>query len=249
MMKATCQVRPGLTVEVSAETQPALWDEIARAQEVFGERSCALCHGTELLPIRRERAVKGRGKVTFREWRCLNPECGATLSVGITQDQRHLFPIRQLTEKGKASRAEGRYGEHNGWTTFRGEHDVDDGEGAPDPQPAKRTDKPAAATSGTPAAQPAQRKPTETTVAQSPGYKAPTREEAGAPISSQQWTKLQEVLKSRHILLAAFLERFGYKRGSDIKAKDFQERLQAAENPDAELLRLNKSMPARPGGR
>jgi hypothetical protein len=239
MMEATYIVRPGLTIRVEAENQDALWDEIASAVEVFGEPCCGLCQSAEIRPVTRH-VEQQKKQYTYREWTCL--KCGAVLGEGSKQTGHRLFPHRKLDAKGKSDRQHGSAGEHRGWTHYRG--DVE-----PEPSAPANADQKSSTHSAPPSPPETQRKPTETTVAQSPGYRVPTREEAGVPITSQQWTALQAACKSRHIHPEAFLKRFGYKQPRDIKASDYAERLKAAQNPDDELRRINKSMPAPRGVR
>lgn len=127
MQRGIYTIRPGLTIEVEAATQVELFEELASAAEVFGERECGLCHSEAIYPVYRH-----VGKLEFAEWAC--PDCGARLSLGNTMEGGRLFPIRALTAEGKPDREKGSRGEHNGWTKYRGP--ASDG-GPPTPTPRK----------------------------------------------------------------------------------------------------------------
>jgi hypothetical protein len=120
-MKAQFKVNPRLIVEVEAETQKDLFKEIASAAEVFGEKKCGLC-GSEQITFAHRTVTKGKKTYEYPEYHC--ESCHARLSMGSMQEGGALFPIRKLvkdgSDKGKPSREEGEYGNHQGWTKYRG---------------------------------------------------------------------------------------------------------------------------------
>lgn len=226
----------GRVVEVEGATQADLFRELSGAVEVFGETHCGCCGGDAIVPI--ARVAEG---YEFFEWACTDPNCGARLSMGVRKDQPgRLFPNRKLDAQGKPDWKNGERGDHNGWTRYHGPGT----EAPPTPAPTKR--EPAAAAPSAPHTPQPQRREvtgaerraagTVTSTVQSPGYVPPTRAAAGAPISADQWADIQTALKSRMISPAAFLRRFGYAQPRDIKAADYDELIEAARNPDADLL-------------
>jgi hypothetical protein len=108
------------TVQVEAETQKALFEEWAAAVEVFGEFSCGLCHNENIVPKTRT-VTQGKKTYDFHEMVCLNPQCRARLSFGVHLEGDTLFPHRRLDATGRPDRSTGEYGEHRGWTQYRGE--------------------------------------------------------------------------------------------------------------------------------
>lgn len=106
-MKASFRVRPDLTVEVEGETHKDLFRELAGVCEVFGEQTCGLCGGAEIVPAFR---TVGQGKKTFEypEWHCQG--CGARLSLGSMMEGGRLFPHRKLDSAGKPDREHGTFG-------------------------------------------------------------------------------------------------------------------------------------------
>ncbi len=130
-MKAQVKVNPTTIVEVEAETQKDLFREVASAHEIFGEKVCGLCGCERIVPHwRTATRVTGKKSETFEysEWRCTNQDCRARLSLGVMNDgSDRLFPNRKLTAEGKPS-LEGSYGEHQGWSRYRGEK-VEDAKG------------------------------------------------------------------------------------------------------------------------
>ncbi len=133
-MKASFRVRPDLTVEVEGETHKDLFRELAGVCEVFGEQTCGLCGGAEIVPAFR---TVGQGKKTFEypEWHCQG--CGARLSLGSMMEGGRLFPHRKLDSAGKPDREHGTFGAHHGWTLYRGEPKDD----APPRGPAARASR------------------------------------------------------------------------------------------------------------
>jgi hypothetical protein len=108
------------TVQVEAETQKELFEEYAAAVEVFGEQRCGLCKSEAIVPVVRN-VTKGKESYDFQEMHCQNPQCRARLSYGVHKGGGTLFPHRRLDATGRPDRAAGEYGEHRGWTKYRGE--------------------------------------------------------------------------------------------------------------------------------
>lgn len=117
MLKATLKT-PVVTFQLEAEKPKDLFKALAEVQEVFGEAKCGLCGKSDLKFV--VRTVEGND---YHELACNS--CFAKLSFGASkQKPGHLFPIRKLTKEGKASRKDGEYGKHNGWSVYKGKPEV-----------------------------------------------------------------------------------------------------------------------------
>lgn len=121
----------GIEVSVEGRTQKEIFDALAMADEVFGEKCCGLCKSNDIRFAKR--VVDGND---FYEMACT--KCGARLSFGQSKKRPgELFPIRKLIqegpEKGKPSRKDGSYDQSNGWTKYRGKplEEEDDEEAPP----------------------------------------------------------------------------------------------------------------------
>jgi ribosomal protein L40E len=101
-----------LHVEVEAETQFELLEEIGRAQEVFGDSQCGLCQSNNLRY--RVREVEKNGE-EFRYPELTCRACYARLAFGQEKKGGRLFPIRKLNQQGLPDRKTGSWGDHNGW--------------------------------------------------------------------------------------------------------------------------------------
>ena len=77
-----------LSVELNAETQTDLFEQLAYFQEVFGETGCGKC-GSENLRFQ-VRTVEDN---LYYELRCL--DCGAKLAFGAMKKGGRLFPRRK----------------------------------------------------------------------------------------------------------------------------------------------------------
>lgn len=131
------QIRlPKMTVKVEGESQTELWDQASAACEVFGEGSCGVCGCEDIVPQTRKTAKDGE-EFEYREWVCRNPECRATLSLGVKKKGGGLFPKRKLTESGAPDQEAGRHTKTRGWTRWRGEPKHDQ-EQPPEPPPLRR---------------------------------------------------------------------------------------------------------------
>jgi hypothetical protein len=121
-MKAQVKVSKHIILEVSAETQKGLFEEIAAAHEVFGESRCGCCDSEDIRPVYRK-VTKGKKSYEYPEYHCEN--CRARLSLGCHLEGGTLFPQRRLLENGQPAtgedREKGKFGKHRGWTTWKGE--------------------------------------------------------------------------------------------------------------------------------
>lgn len=77
-----------LSVELNAETQTDLFEQLAYFQEVFGETGCGKC-GSENLRFQ----VRSVEDNLYYELRCL--DCGAKLAFGAMKKGGRLFPRRK----------------------------------------------------------------------------------------------------------------------------------------------------------
>lgn len=127
-MLANVQTRFG-QITVEGDDQKELFKAMSGAFEVFDEQQCGLCGCKNIRPVTR----KNKDDEEFHEYRCLGlidvvvdgkprkKGCGGYLYLGQNKKGGGLFPVRQLDEKGKPDRDKGKYGNHNGWTRYRGE--------------------------------------------------------------------------------------------------------------------------------
>ena len=130
-MKVQFRVGPKIIVDLEAAKQKDLFKLMASAQEVFGEKSCGLCGGTDVYPAwRTATKIEGKKVETFEfpEMRCGNHECRARLTYGtINDDTGTLFPQRKLLPNGKPpgklDKGQASFGEHNGWTKWHPKQD------------------------------------------------------------------------------------------------------------------------------
>lgn len=142
-MKAQVKVNSTTIVEVEAGKQKDLFKAIASAHEVFGEKKCGLCGGTDILPVwRTVTTVKGKKTETYEypEYHCQGvaqgKRCGARLALGtINDDSGTLYPTRKLLPNGQPVTKEqrdkgetGTYGAHRGWHRFVAKPDGEGGD-------------------------------------------------------------------------------------------------------------------------
>lgn len=91
-MKATYRVNPGLTVEVEGATQKEVFEQLARAAEVFGAHLWQECGRCKSPGHRPRPVVRTPQDFVYYELQCTNPECGARFSFGQNKDMKSLFP-------------------------------------------------------------------------------------------------------------------------------------------------------------
>lgn len=122
-MQATIKLAGGARlIQVEGETQADLFEQMAQAYEVFGETCCGLCGTTNIRPV-----LRVVDKYRFYEYQCEEQGCRAKLTFGQSQDVKGaLFPKRKLLDNGKPDLKEGHYGEHRGWTRYRGDNQQDE---------------------------------------------------------------------------------------------------------------------------
>jgi hypothetical protein len=133
-MEIQVKVNPTTIVTLEAAKQKDLFKLVASAYEVFGEKKCGLCGGTDIIPKWRVVTVlKGKKTETyeFPEYRCQGrlkdgTFCGARLNLStINDDTGTIFPQRKLLANGKPPGKDdgdqAKYGSHNGWTRYKGE--------------------------------------------------------------------------------------------------------------------------------
>lgn len=124
-MEAQLRLPNGIVLKVEGDTQKELFMEIASANEVFGEPCCGLCKSQDIKIV-----LRVAGEHDFPEYHC--QKCYARLSLGQNLKGGGLFPIRKLIknldpngdagpEHGKPCRERGTWGQHNGWTHYKGE--------------------------------------------------------------------------------------------------------------------------------
>ncbi len=121
-MKANIKVSPTTIVEVEGADIKELFRKRAEAEEVMGEKGCGLCEDTAIRYVVREVTTK-KGAFSYFEAHCQNPGCRARLSYGQGKDMKSLFPKRRLGKNGEPDMENGTFGQHNGWSKFKGEPD------------------------------------------------------------------------------------------------------------------------------
>lgn len=117
-MKATMKLSR-VDIEVEGKNQKELFAEMAKTAEIFDEKACGLCKSNDIKPIMRKVSDGKKKEFTYFEMQC--GKCYAKLAYGQSNDQESLFPKRKLTKDGKPDMENGEYGEHRGWTKYRGE--------------------------------------------------------------------------------------------------------------------------------
>lgn len=96
-MKATFEVRPGLSFELEAENTKSMFERLVSVSEVFGEKVCGLCNGP-YLKFNIRRVDSDNGPVEYFEMRCT--KCGAQKDFGQHRDKPTLFPKFPKKEDG-----------------------------------------------------------------------------------------------------------------------------------------------------
>lgn len=100
----------GMLFTVEYKTQTELWKKLAQLEEVFGEKVCGKCGGTELRHIVRE----NKDGDEFFELICQGfdegKRCRAKLAYGQHKKGETLFPSRKDKE--------GKYLDNGGWTVY-----------------------------------------------------------------------------------------------------------------------------------
>lgn len=116
-----------LKIRLDVEDNKALFDKLAKIQELFEEESCGSC-GSKNLKFSHRTNSQG---IVFREIRC--QACRHVLKIGATIDGSDIFPRRDDVKTGKIL---GNNGWHD-WKADRGSNPE------PQSQPAARPSKPA----------------------------------------------------------------------------------------------------------
>jgi len=82
-----------MTIELEADTQTALVQQLSAFSEVFEEDTCQKCKSKNLRWSVRKSESKGK-TFSYNELRC--KDCGAKLAFGVLDDGSHgLFPKRK----------------------------------------------------------------------------------------------------------------------------------------------------------
>src|SRR5206468_2985384 len=100
MLRLTAEVRPGVQVQVEAETQKELFQRYAESWEVFSEDCCGLCETDKIRPQWRT-VTSGKKTYEYAEYQCLNPDCRAHLALSMRQEGDTMFPNRALMPGGR----------------------------------------------------------------------------------------------------------------------------------------------------
>ena len=114
---ARIKANENLWFDVSADTEPELFKQIARIQEVFAVNCCGKCNNTNIKFVVRAAAKKSKWlEVVCQDFK----NCGAKLVYSSTEDGSMIYPkIRwdHLSETQQEQRVdEKEYAEkHNGW--------------------------------------------------------------------------------------------------------------------------------------
>lgn len=125
-MKVQAKISPQIIIEIEGSTQKDVFDQLATSSEVFGEKCCGMCKGTDISFGKR---IVGTDE--YYELVCKTAKCGAKLSMGQSKKNKgELFPIRKIIkegpERGRPNRKLGEYDNVNaGWTKYKG-HPLDE---------------------------------------------------------------------------------------------------------------------------
>jgi hypothetical protein len=116
-VKAHIKPNPNMTIEVEGKNQKELFTEMSSVYEIFGETSCGKCGSKNIKPIVRvSQDSKKKKDFDYFEWHCMEPSCLARLSLGQSNDQESLFPVRKLDKDGKPDWQNGKWdNRHRGW--------------------------------------------------------------------------------------------------------------------------------------
>lgn len=109
-MKLTVKLNENLVVEVDGSNQREAFEELANAQEVFGNIECKKCKKNNLKYQVRTNPDNDK----FYEIVCL--DCFAKLSFGCTKKGSNLFPKRKDTD--------GKYFNDGGWLKWNKEKQI-----------------------------------------------------------------------------------------------------------------------------
>lgn len=113
MIKANIPTSVG-TFQIEGTTQAELFRGIATVQGLVPDRVCGLC-GSENIRY----SVRDVDDNSYYEVGCM--KCGAALKFGQNKSPKGgLFIHRKLDSNGKPDFKNGTYGEHRGWTKYRG---------------------------------------------------------------------------------------------------------------------------------
>jgi hypothetical protein len=116
--EAQIKVSASTIVKVEGADIKEVFRRRSEAEEVMGEESCGLCQSKKIRYVVRK-AAKGAKSYEFFECHC--KDCGARLAFGQSTDTVSLFPKRKLTENGEPNMEDGIFGQHNGWSKFKGD--------------------------------------------------------------------------------------------------------------------------------
>lgn len=108
------------TVEIESANVKDAFRQMSVLAEIFNEEKCGVCGCEDIVPKSRE-VEKNKKTYEYFEMACSNPKCRARLSFGQRADGSGIFPTRKLDSNGKPDRENGSYGQHNGWSKYRGE--------------------------------------------------------------------------------------------------------------------------------
>ena len=125
-MKAQVKLNDKITFEVEADTEKSMFQEIARAQEIFTHNECGRCKCKEVKFVSR----KDPDDNDWLEVVCQDMSCRAKVIFGVAKKGGVIYPkIKwdQLSEKQQEQRADEKqyadqhygYLPNNGWFQFK----------------------------------------------------------------------------------------------------------------------------------
>jgi hypothetical protein len=107
-LKANYRVNPNLEILIEAETQKALFWQLAATDDVFGFAPCKRC-GSEDTRFYVRKVIKGKKTFEFPERRCF--QCSAVLKYSLNVEGGTMYAVRK-TSDGKWDT------EFGGWSKF-----------------------------------------------------------------------------------------------------------------------------------
>ena len=121
-MKVQFSLNQKIGVEFDAETQLQMFEQLASLQEVFDQKECGKCKGTDFKFYIRK-VQDGKDEYIYPELHCSNLSCRAKLTFGQMKGGS-LFPVRYEREgKEYVKDAEGKGVKrgNNGWVKYNRE--------------------------------------------------------------------------------------------------------------------------------
>lgn len=99
-MQINYRVNNDVTITCEADKEIDVIKALSRLNEVFGDKKCRKCGGTDIY-FHVRMAKKGKQDVEYPELRCKKPNCRAKLTFGQNQTGGTVYPKRYKQENGE----------------------------------------------------------------------------------------------------------------------------------------------------